>query len=201
MISIQLSGFSELYYSINRKIRISFEPVLRKSGLYMLTTVTKRFETEHERHWKKLGIITALLRRKGQMRRYNSWEDVELARERHVTLSDTGRLKQSLMPYRTTAESIREYSRDEAIIGTNVRYARKLQEGGRVVFRPEFDWWKRLKQNCTKKFRSQAYPIIKSMIGKTYEIPARPFLYFSKTDEQKILGFIRDFIKRVWRTE
>jgi len=132
MISIQLSGFSELYYSINRKIRISFEPVLRKSGLYMLTIVTKRFETEHERQWKKLGIITALLRRKGQLRKYNSWEDVELAQERHVTRSDTGRLKMSLMPYRTTAESIREYSKDEAIIGTSVRYARKLQEGGRI---------------------------------------------------------------------
>jgi len=199
MISIQLLGFGALRYEIEKKARISFEPVLRKSGLYMLTIVTKRFETENQRQWQKMGIITALLRRKGQLQKFSSWKDVEFARARHITLSDTGRLRLSLMPYRTTQDSVRKYSKNEAIIGTNVRYARLMQYGGTTVFQPEFDWEKRLRQNCTKEFRAQVYPIVKSMIGKTYEIPARPFLYFSSEDVRKITSYIAEYLRRVWR--
>lgn len=168
--------FHEFEKEIKKKIRdqeILRIRALKRSGMYMLGKIDETFRREGARgriKWKSLSERTLAMRRNLPAR----------------ILQDTGRLRASF----TT-----KIKQDHILIGTNLEYAKLHQEGGII---PAHDVT--IKAHTRKIKAAFGRPVkpkkiqVKSFTRKEKEhkIPARPMVYFLRSDKDRILQIFKE---------
>ncbi|KYC24082.1 phage virion morphogenesis protein [Citrobacter sp. AATXR] len=152
------------------------EPIMRELAAAMADAVEENFAREGRPEWM------------GWSPRY--------ARKRHggKILQKSGRLAKSITQYSTN---------DEAVVGTNVKYARIQQEGGEIniAARSQQAYYRQHKNGSVgnrfvKKSRSNFSQW--NTIGE-YKItmPARPFLHLTEDDISGMETTIETYLQRI----
>lgn len=152
------------------------EPIMRELAAAMADAVEENFARQGRPEWM------------GWSRRY--------ARQRHggKILQKSGRLAKSITQYSTN---------DEAVVGTNVKYARIHQEGGEIniAARSQQAYYRQHKNGSVgnrfvRKSRSNFSQW--NTIGE-YKItmPARPFLHLTEDDISGMEATIESYFKRI----
>ena len=153
-------------------------PVMDAIGQELMTSTDFRFKTETD----PKGVPW-----KPSMASYDRGPSPAGGRfgnpDRGKTLTDTGRLRQSIN---------RRASRDEVIVGTNVQYAAIHQFGGKT--KPHTIIARRKKA----LFWPGAEHPVKSVRHPGSNVPARPFLGISSGDERAIGDIVEAAMQKAW---
>ncbi|HET7558881.1 MAG TPA: phage virion morphogenesis protein [Limnochordia bacterium] len=157
-----------------RRLQSFREPLVQAQAL-MLRSVDQNFRSDGRPKWPPLAPSTVAQRRKGSSR----------------PLQDTGRLRVSVTAQDGTG-AVRTVNDSVAIIGTTVKYARLMQEGGTINVPA-------LTPKRAKALRwiggGGAVHFARRTKAHTVSIPARPFLLFQAEDERRIVTIFRRYIE------
>lgn len=152
------------------------EPIMRELAAAMADAVEENFAREGRPEWMGWSPLYARKRHGGKI------------------LQKSGRLAKSITQYSTN---------DEAVVGTNVKYARIHQEGGEIniAARSQQAYYRQHKNGSVgnrfvKKSRSNFSQW--NTIGE-YKItmPARPFLHLTEDDISGMETTIETYLQRI----
>ena len=153
--------------------------------------------------WPKLGNVTVIMRKRGSLPKIYDEADIAEKRGKLELVYASSRLFQSLTPGATG--NIMDVRPGAVRVGTNVEYAALQQEGGMTQFAFGQDEEKRFGANVSNVLRGRRRPakrkdgkrnvwkkrglvspwnsffyklraMLRKMRGKSYRVPARPFL-------------------------
>lgn len=150
-----------------------------KAAIYLQGSVLKNFRAQgRPNSWAPLAPLTLALRRSGR------------GGGSPRILQDTGRLMNSILPW--TAD-------DSFGVGTNVSYARLMQEGGMSepseLTIPEHV--RHITQAFGKALKSPVIAHVREYVMKigAHRVPARPFLVIQQEDASVIANIFRGYIQ------
>ena len=162
---------------VNRQLELlrTSRSLLPQIAILMYKSVMENFRQEgtDKGKWKPLTISTIMARRKGRKAR-----GVKI-------LQDTGLLRSSIFA---------EVRGDEAVVGTNLHYARIHQFGGRIPARfvepvkAKALHWVNPKTGEDMFSKGHKIPSVK--------IPARPFLYIRREYMNRIINLVAKYVKQ-----
>lgn len=155
---VDMSGLKKVAANIS-----NFRSALTLVGHYMVKSIIRNFQAQgRPQKWKPLSPYTLAMRKKGRGRGHPK------------ILEDTGRLRQSI------GFAIKD---DSVAIGTNLEYAKKLQEGGtaKIPARTIIA----VKKKALKFEKAGRTIIVKKVYqpARTAQIPARPYVMFQVPED------------------
>ena len=151
--------------------------------------------------WPKLGNVTVIMRKRGSLPKIYDEADIAEKRGNLELVYASSRLYQSLTP--SAPGNILDLKPGVVRVGTNVAYAELQQEGGMTQFQFGPDEYATFKKNVSATIRGRNRParrkdgkrhswkgkvspwnafyfrllgMLRKMKGKSYHVPARPFL-------------------------
>ncbi|WP_314140422.1 phage virion morphogenesis protein [Buttiauxella noackiae] len=152
------------------------EPILREMAAAMADAVEENFARQGRPSWMGWSPAYARKRSGGKI------------------LQKSGRLAASITQYSTN---------DEAVVGTNVKYARIHQEGGEIniAARSQQAYYRQNKDGSVgnrfvKKSRSN-FSQWHSMGAYKIKMPARPFLHLTEDDIEGMETTAENYLKRI----
>lgn len=151
--------------------------IMAKISVQMYKSVMQNFKEQgtDKQKWQPLSPLTLFIRQ----------NRISKPNKKPLILQDTGYLRQSIYP---------NFSENEAVVGTNVKYARLQQYGGvsepstvkvrRVL--PRQYKGKPISPQTLAKRHNRKYSVIYDMYIKSHKVPARPFLHLRQDTLENI---------------
>lgn len=173
-ITTNVNKVEEAFVRIGKNL-INYAPVLKSSGEYMVSSIQNNFLSQGRPNaWAPLSPMTILLRTKGRGSRSPQ------------ILMDTGNLFKSIT-YAVDESSVK--------IGTNVKYAKRLQFGGTSTM-----------PACVQKIPAHSRKIKGKNVrvkaferhqsARTFNTPSRPFVLFQDQDVEALQGIFVRFVDK-----
>ncbi|MDE9466878.1 phage virion morphogenesis protein [Xenorhabdus bovienii] len=177
-IEIDLTEFQKALQQLTDGL-VDRTPMMRQIAGIMADAVEENFKQQGRPAWLGWSPAYAKKRAGGKI------------------LQDTGRL----------ASSIQQFSdNDEALVGTNVKYARIHQEGG-TINRParRQQAYYRMNKNGTvgNRFARKStsnYSELNTIPAHKIQMPARPFLTLAASDADQIQTILERYLQRLMDT-
>ena len=160
------------------------ETPLKKWGIFMLSQTAKTFQKEGRADvdWEPLAEMTKI------MRAYRKRGSGRTGPKK--ALQDTAHLKRSVK----TVTFSQRGQKAQAIF-TRVPYAKTHQEGGKITIPAHTIRAKKAKALQFTIGGETFYRKSVHIPEKTYDVPARPFLFISRSDKAKALSLVRAHAK------
>ena len=174
-ITIDEKSLKELKTDLRQRLENmrNMKSPLSAIAIHLFRSVIKNFENQgtDKKKWKRLSRFTKFVKSHRE----------QAPSKRSLILQDSGRLKNSIIP--VTGENF-------AQVGTNVKYARLMNYGGRSEGGSvKIKSFKRTSK-LGNEYRVKGFTM---NIKAGHKVPARPFLIIRKEQNEKIKAIARNW--------